>query len=129
MAKPDSVGDPRTYASISLNVQLPSLQTRKRLVRLVISKGFSIGKAARKTRVKLSTAKMIVKRFRTSGDFFESKKDRAERQNQAADVRGGIDEENEILSLNDNPASDSQVAQDSPPLPPHPQLCFIQPMT
>jgi transposase-like protein len=108
---------------------LPSLQTRKRLVRLVISKGFSIGKAARKTRVKLSTAKMIVKRFRTSGDFFESKKDRAERQNQAADVRGGIDEENEILSLNDNPASDSQVAQDSPPLPPHPQLCFIQPMT
>lgn len=67
------------YSTITLEVPPLQIQTRKALVDLVISMGFSIGQAARRLKVKLSTAKMIVKRFRTQGDFFESKRQRAER--------------------------------------------------
>lgn len=35
-----------------------------------MNKAFSIGRASRRIKVKLSTAKMIVKRYRTQGDFF-----------------------------------------------------------
>jgi transposase len=73
---------------------MAQIQTRQRLVDLVISMGFSIGRAARKLKVKLSTAKMIVKRYRVRGDFFESKRLRAERLNTDLDRNSSIDKRN-----------------------------------
>ena len=43
------------------------------MVDLVIRKGYSIGRAAVRLKIKLSTAKMIVKKYRDHGCFFEKK--------------------------------------------------------
>ena len=52
---------------------------RQKLVNLVLSCGHSIGQASKRLKIKLSTAKMIVKRFRTDGTFFETQKQKLER--------------------------------------------------
>jgi transposase len=52
---------------------------RQKLVKLVLDCGHSIGQASKKLKIKLSTAKMIVKRFRTDGTFFETRKQKLER--------------------------------------------------
>jgi len=46
------------------------------LVREVIENNSIISEAARKYGLKLSTAKLILKRFKEEGTFFESRKDR-----------------------------------------------------
>jgi transposase len=48
-------------------------QKRKKLIFFVNEKSYSIGKAASRLKIKLSTAKMIVKRFNTHGTFFQPK--------------------------------------------------------
>ena len=52
---------------------------RQKLVNLVLYYGHSIGQASKRLKIKLSTAKMIVKRFRTDGTFFETRKQKLER--------------------------------------------------
>jgi hypothetical protein len=42
-----------------------------KLVSFVIDKSYSIGRAAKRLKIKLSTAKMIVKKFRDFGVFSE----------------------------------------------------------
>lgn len=59
----------RINAIISLSVTKLIIQMRQRLVNLVLNKGMSIRRAARKTGIKNSTAKRIVKRFREQGTF------------------------------------------------------------
>lgn len=52
---------------------MPLTQKRKKLIFFVIEKSYSIGKAAARLKLKLSTAKMIVKRYKDEGTFFEPK--------------------------------------------------------
>lgn len=49
------------------------MQRRQNLVDLVLEKSYSIGRAAARLKIKLSTAKMIVKKYRDHGTFFEKK--------------------------------------------------------
>lgn len=51
------------------------------LVREVIENNSNISEAARKYRLKISTAKLILKRYKEEGTFFESRKNRRERVN------------------------------------------------
>ena len=50
-----------------------SIQRRMQLVELVVKSNKSISKAAKMLSIKLSTAKLIVKRWRDDGTFFQSK--------------------------------------------------------
>lgn len=63
----------RRNAKISVSVRLPLMQKRKKLIFFVTEKSYSIGKAAARLKLKLSTAKMIVKRYKDEGTFFEPK--------------------------------------------------------
>jgi transposase len=64
---------PKHYARISTKVINNLFQRRQSLVDLVIEKGYSIGRAAVRLKIKLSTAKMIVKKYKEHGRFFEKK--------------------------------------------------------
>jgi transposase len=70
---PRIISKSRRNAKISLSVPHPFMQKRKKLIFFVIKKSYSIGKAASRLKVKLSTAKMIVKRYKIDGTFFEPK--------------------------------------------------------
>jgi len=63
------------YPSMSI---LHLYQKRKRLVAFVVEEGYLISKAAHKLNIKLSTAKLIVNRFRRDGTYFQSKKEKIE---------------------------------------------------
>jgi transposase len=67
------------YARISLKVNSTLSQKRKQLVKEVIENNQLISKAAKKLNLKLSTAKLIVKRYREEGSFFESKTEMVKR--------------------------------------------------
>jgi transposase len=47
-----------------------------KLVSLVADKGFSIAKAGKRLKIKPSTAKLIVKKFKDNGIYFQSKEQR-----------------------------------------------------
>lgn len=47
------------------------MQTRKTLVALVLDSGYTYLRAAKRLRLKLSTAKLIVKRFKDHGDLYD----------------------------------------------------------
>lgn len=64
-------GKSRRNARISLSVLTLLVQKRKKLIFFVTEKSYSIGKASSRVKIKLSTAKMIVKRYNTHGTFFE----------------------------------------------------------
>jgi hypothetical protein len=49
------------------------IQRRESLVQTVIEKGLPLSKAARRFNIKLSTAKLILKRFKETGRFFPKK--------------------------------------------------------
>ena len=49
------------------------MKRRQQLVELVIDKNYSIGRASHRLKLKLSTAKMIIKKYRDHGTFFEKK--------------------------------------------------------
>lgn len=49
------------------------------LASLVLEESLSIGKSAKKVGIKLSTAKLIMKKYREEGTFFESRKDKKDR--------------------------------------------------
>jgi hypothetical protein len=49
------------------------------LVDLVLKKSYSIATSARRLGIKLSTAKLIVKKYREEGCFFEKREDRKAR--------------------------------------------------
>jgi transposase len=66
-----SSGKGRRNARISLSVRVYLWQKRKKLIFFVMEKSYSIGKASSRLKIKLSTAKMIVKRYNTHGTFFE----------------------------------------------------------
>jgi len=51
-------------AKISIKVQLPIIQRREELINQVIRKGKSNTYAAKKLRIKYSTARMIIIKFR-----------------------------------------------------------------
>ncbi len=61
---------PKHYARISTKVPFSLTQRRQNLVDLVLGKNYSIGRAAYRLKIKLSTAKMIVKKYRDHGRFF-----------------------------------------------------------
>lgn len=63
----------RRNARISLTVRTIVTQKRKKLIYFVTEKSYSIGKASSRLKIKLSTAKMIVKRYKEEGTFFEPK--------------------------------------------------------
>jgi transposase len=46
----------------------------------VVDEERSISKSAKKLGIKLSTAKLIIKKYKESGSFFEKKKDRENRE-------------------------------------------------
>ena len=50
-----------------------AIKKRQKLVNLVLSQQSSIAKAARKLMIKVSTAKLIIRRFKQTGTFFEKK--------------------------------------------------------
>lgn len=62
---------------------LDVIQLRKRLVQEVIEEERSLSKTAQKLGIKLSTAKVIIKRFKEEGTFFQKKKDKEIRNNEA----------------------------------------------
>lgn len=70
----------QVYSKISLDVNHTITQSRKKLVKLVIEDERSLSKSAAKLGIKLSTAKIIIKKYKLTGEFFESKADRARRQ-------------------------------------------------
>jgi transposase len=55
------------------------LKKRVELTTLVLDQSLSIGKAAKITGIKLSTAKLIIKKYRSNGTYFESKEDKKKR--------------------------------------------------
>lgn len=59
----------RQYSKICLEVRSHFTQTRMKLVEAVLSGKTSITKAAKKIGIKLSTAKLIVKKYRQDGTF------------------------------------------------------------
>lgn len=66
----------RRYAQISISVPCILSQRREIFVRGVLSEGLSISQAAKKYNIKLSTAKLIFKKYRETGMFFPKKIDR-----------------------------------------------------
>lgn len=69
----------RTYAKISFAVTFALCQKRQQLVDMVVHEERSISKIARRLGIKLSTAKLIIRNYKTDGRLFESKADRAVR--------------------------------------------------
>jgi transposase len=63
----------KQYAHIPTVVPLPLSQTRIKLIKLVLERSASIAKAASKLSLSLSTAKLIVKRFKTTGTIFQKR--------------------------------------------------------
>lgn len=62
------------------------------LARLVLEECLSIGKSAKKVGIKLSTAKLIIKKYREEGTFFESRKDKQNRlKNQETQLEGVLE--------------------------------------
>lgn len=75
---------------------MPLTQKRKKLIFFVTEKSYSIGKAAARLKLKLSTAKMIVKRFRDEGTFFEPKLFELKRCKADCERRQGEEEQAEV---------------------------------
>lgn len=63
-------------ARISLKVRMIEIQKRVELVRLVRESGLSIRRAAKQVGIKLSTAKLIVLRFKRTGTYHVRREDR-----------------------------------------------------
>jgi hypothetical protein len=74
----------RKYDRISLEVPLSLTKTRQRLVREVMEEKRSLMLTAERLRIKLSTAKVILKRYKTKGTFFETKNDQRKRKESQA---------------------------------------------
>ena len=55
---------PSKYAKISLEVQMYWVQTRVKLATLVLEDSLSIAKSAKNVGIKLSTAKLIIKKYK-----------------------------------------------------------------
>lgn len=60
----------KKYSKISLKVRLCSIQKRQLLIDLVIGKGDSLTKTSKKLNIKLSTAKLILRKYRKTGVLF-----------------------------------------------------------
>ena len=60
----------KKYSKISLKVRLESMQKRQILIDLVIGKGDSLTKTSKKLNIKLSTAKLILRKYRKTGVLF-----------------------------------------------------------
>ena len=57
------------YAKIALEVYLCLTQKRQKLVKMVLEDGWTINKARKKLGIKPSTAKLIIKKYKTTGTF------------------------------------------------------------
>ena len=55
---------PSKYANISLEVPMYWVQNRVELARLVLEESLSIAKSAKNVGIKLSTAKLIIKKYK-----------------------------------------------------------------
>lgn len=66
----------KQYQRITYAVHFILIQKRLRLIELVIEKKYSICRAAVVTGIALSTAKIIVKRFRKEGTVFVRREER-----------------------------------------------------
>jgi transposase len=64
------------YAKISLEVFAYFIQKRVRLTSLVFKNSLSISKAAKMLGIRPSTAKLIIKKYKQDGTYFQSKKDK-----------------------------------------------------
>lgn len=78
MGKQQNRKNSKRNAKISLKVKFRLFQRRQRLIALVMEKGFSIGKASGRVGIKLSTAKLIVLRFKRTGTYHLRKEDKEE---------------------------------------------------
>ena len=63
----------QTLCQNQYNRIFDDIKRRQQLVELVIDKNYSIGRASHRLKLKLSTAKMIIKKYRDHGTFFEKK--------------------------------------------------------
>lgn len=86
------------YSKIDLEVHDLLTQTRKKLVELVIEDQRSISKTASKLGIKLSTAKIIIRKYKLTGEFFESRTDKAKRELRQNRISGA--KEQELISQN-----------------------------
>lgn len=60
----------KKYSKISLKVRVKSMQKRQILIEAVIGKGKSLTRTAKKLNIKLSTAKLILRKYRKTGVLF-----------------------------------------------------------
>jgi transposase len=60
----------KKYSKISLKVRPYSIQKRQLLIDLVIGKSDSLTKTSKKLNIKLSTAKLILRKYRKTGVLF-----------------------------------------------------------
>lgn len=60
----------KKYSKISLKVLLPFMQKRQILIDLIVGKGESLTKTSKKLSIKLSTAKLILRKYRKTGELF-----------------------------------------------------------
>lgn len=98
---------PSKYAKISLEVHRFQTQDRIKLTTLVIDDSLSIAKSAKKVGIKLSTAKLIIKKYKQEGTFFESRTEKKKRiENQETPLEHHL-EQNQNLSQTKAPMSTS----------------------
>lgn len=79
----------KKYDRVDLEVYYINIQTRKQLIYSVIEDDRSISKTAKKLGIKLSTAKVILKRYKTDGSFFETKADKQKRNEDVEPLENG----------------------------------------
>lgn len=60
----------KKYSKISLKVSHVSMQKRRILMEAVIGKGESLTRTSKKLNIKLSTAKLILRKYRKTGVLF-----------------------------------------------------------
>jgi len=64
----------RKYDRVTLDVLSFIIQNRKLLVELVVQNERSLTKTAKKIGIKLSTAKLILRRFKQTGTYYQTEK-------------------------------------------------------
>jgi len=64
----------RKYDRVTLDVLSFIIQNRKLLVELVVQNERSLTKTAKKIGIKLSTAKLILRRFKKTGTYYQTEK-------------------------------------------------------
>ena len=98
------------------------MQIRMKLVELINSESLSIAKAARAVSINVSTAKLILKKFKDEGTYFEKRSDKIARitsQRDHLEDRGTISNHEE----RNLPSNNHQTASDEQPLPLLSQYC------